>query len=1303
MQVLLTSLRKKGLVEVDGHYYVVEVELRLRLFLELMQDPHYVDLVFNTDVSDYSQPMRVTPELLLRNYLLEGLFPGRRLPLFWEWEDRSELADIPDLFFVMHYIIRQPGYDALLARDGAFLARVFQGAFSYGMVTMDGLPFLRRFCERMERYNAEAVLHGLLYFDWVQGRFDAAPKRLKELKSGTHLLYFSHMAVFSGATSDALDLFERARETGEAGEKVRKRFFSMTHEYLYWFSFLLLPDRMNVKEVNAFLKKTMGRDDRESSLLLPLLHRIKSDLPSAKKAEEFSRRYVMDDFEDRAFASLAMFWNRYLVRDAEEGMDVERAVAFCMDLQENEAWLFLNEMLYLLREAGLRTPLGVALPEGLDLPQPLISRVRRAEKWEHTLDGLLALGGPVKAESLGDDSVRVCYLMDPEETLIQPLLQTCRASGKWTKGRNIALSRMKEGGVDGMTEQDHRVAKAIRVSSGYYGAREYFFNGEVALPAVCGHPYLFLMDNPEVPLELVKGQPALITQQTGNVVELKSDFKLLKERGNVFVRKETQTRYRVYALTPVQRKALELLGDGIKVPVEGKARLLKAVEQLSGVLEVQSDLVESSGAMPTVAGDARIRVQILPLGEGLKAELFVKPLNTVPPYAQPGKGGKVIYGVLGGERCQVLRDLAAEAANRDRVLNEVALTVEEDWSGEALLFSDPYDCLHLLETVARLKEVAVLEWPEGERLSARKSASLSNLRLGVKRKGDWFELQGELQVDEDTVVSIKDLLSLSRKARGRFVELKKDQFLALTADLKKQLEELDAFVSLDKGRVQVHRFAAHALDEMKEQVASFKADKSWRDFRKQVALAREEDLPVPAALKAELRPYQVEGFRWMARLHAWGAGACLADDMGLGKTLQAMALLLHLAEKGPSLVVCPASVVPNWVSELQRFAPALNPVLLKPGNREETLGALGTFDVLVVTYGLLHTEQKLLAGKAWAVAVLDEAHAIKNNQTKASKAAMRLTADFKLALTGTPVQNHLGELWNLFNFCNPGLLGTLQHFNDRYIKSESEHQRAHLKKLIAPFILRRTKNKVLDELPAKTEITMSVELSGEEMAFYEALRRQAVETIASGEGNNGQQHLQALAEITRLRLACCHASLVQEGLDLPSSKLDAVMDIVDELFVNQHQALIFSQFVGHLALVRRVLDERGISYQYLDGSTPVPEREKAVRDFQAGKSPLFLISLKAGGLGLNLTAADYVLHLDPWWNPAIEDQASDRAHRMGQRRPVTIYRMVAKNTIEEKIVQLHATKRDMADAMLEGTDQSARLSTADLLALLREV
>ena len=316
---------------------------------------------------------------------------------------------------------------------------------------------------------------------------------------------------------------------------------------------------------------------------------------------------------------------------------------------------------------------------------------------------------------------------------------------------------------------------------------------------------------------------------------------------------------------------------------------------------------------------------------------------------------------------------------------------------------------------------------------------------------------------------------------------------------------------------------------------------------------------------------------------------------------------------------------------------------------------------------------------------------------------MSIQADFKVVLTGTPIQNHLGELWNLFNFCNPGLLGTMAQFTDRYLKNDTTSQKNHLKKLITPFILRRTKSNVLDELPSKTEITFSVELSEAEIAFYEALRRQAISIIENSNSPNGQQHLQALAEITKLRLACCNTALVNKEIQLPSSKLEALFEIIEELRANNHRALVFSQFVGHLSIVRKALDKQGISYQYLDGSTPIPQRELAVKAFQAGKGDLFLISLKAGGLGLNLTAADYVIHLDPWWNPAIEDQASDRAHRIGQTRPVTIYRLVARNTIEEKILQLHATKRDMADSLLEGTDQSARLSTVDLLNLLKDV
>jgi SNF2 family DNA or RNA helicase len=484
-------------------------------------------------------------------------------------------------------------------------------------------------------------------------------------------------------------------------------------------------------------------------------------------------------------------------------------------------------------------------------------------------------------------------------------------------------------------------------------------------------------------------------------------------------------------------------------------------------------------------------------------------------------------------------------------------------------------------------------------------------------------------------------------------------------------------------------------------VGSFRGDTKWMEFRKQLETVEQIQPATPNTLQAELRPYQAEGFRWMVRLAEWGAGACLADDMGLGKTVQALAILLYRAGMGAALVVCPASVAPNWVNETNRFAPTLNVLLLTQSNRRETLEKADAFDMVITTYGLMQSEDKLFAKKRWTTVVLDEAHAIKNYNTKTSKAAMNLNAEFRVAMTGTPVQNHLGEVWNLFNFINPGLLGTIHQFNDRFVKA-GESGGKRLKKLVSPFILRRTKSAVLEELPPKTEIVTQIELTDEERIFYEAIRRQAIDNLQNATGPAGQQHVRALAEITRLRLACCNPALVEPNVTISSSKLATFMDIVDELRSNNHRALVFSQFVKHLSIVRRELDEKKIRYKYLDGSTPVPERERNVRDFQSGDGELFLISLKAGGLGLNLTAADYVIHLDPWWNPAIEDQASDRTHRIGQKRPVTIYRLVAQHTIEEKIIQLHHTKRDIADRLLEGADISGRLTTEELLNLIME-
>jgi len=469
--------------------------------------------------------------------------------------------------------------------------------------------------------------------------------------------------------------------------------------------------------------------------------------------------------------------------------------------------------------------------------------------------------------------------------------------------------------------------------------------------------------------------------------------------------------------------------------------------------------------------------------------------------------------------------------------------------------------------------------------------------------------------------------------------------------------------------------------------------------------ARDLEPELPSTLRATLRDYQVDGFKWLARLAEWGVGACLADDMGLGKTVQILAVMLGRASGGPQLVVAPTSVCNNWVVEAIRFAPTLQFRPFGTGDREALMADLGPFDVVVTSYGLLQSEIDRFKSVEWQTIVLDEAQAIKNMATKRSKAVMELNGDFRIAATGTPIENHLGELWNLSRFINPGFLGSMEHFNKRFAipieKNQDRETRHHLKQLIQPFILRRLKEDVLDELPPRTDIVLHVELGKEERAFYEALRIRALKQLSDVKAAPGKHHVRILAEIMRLRRACCNTRLVDGGSALFSSKLEVVEALLDELMENRHKALVFSQFVDHLSIVRELLDKKGVTYQYLDGSTPPKARTAAVNAFQAGEGDLFLISLKAGGLGLNLTAADYVIHMDPWWNPAVEDQASDRAHRIGQQRPVTVYRLVARDTIEDQIVDLHHQKRDLANSLLDGSDMAGKITAEQLLALLQ--
>jgi SNF2 family DNA or RNA helicase len=449
---------------------------------------------------------------------------------------------------------------------------------------------------------------------------------------------------------------------------------------------------------------------------------------------------------------------------------------------------------------------------------------------------------------------------------------------------------------------------------------------------------------------------------------------------------------------------------------------------------------------------------------------------------------------------------------------------------------------------------------------------------------------------------------------------------------------------------------------------------------------------LPADLNAELRPYQRTGVDWLAFLRDAGLGAVLADDMGLGKTLQTICVL-----HGKTLVVCPKSVVYNWLEEIRRFRPGLRTAVYHGANRELTAEA----DVTLTTYATLRSDASELTARRWDVIVLDEAQAIKNAESQTARAAFQLPGAFRVALSGTPVENRLEELWSVMNFVNPGLLGKKSSFAERYVTPITAGQAEageNLRKRIRPFLLRRMKRDVVPELPPRTDTVLYVELDAAERGVYDAVRAATKQEVATRLGH-GDSVLAVLEALLRLRQASCHAGLVPGQNADRSSKIDRLVETLEETVADGHKALVFSQWTGLLDRTEPHLRAAGIPFTRLDGSTR--DRGKVVGEFQSASGPpVMLVSLKAGGTGLNLTAADHVFLLDPWWNPAVEDQAADRAHRIGQDRPVMVYRMAAKDTVEERILALQLKKRAMSDVALGESNQAVPLSRQELMALL---
>ena len=582
------------------------------------------------------------------------------------------------------------------------------------------------------------------------------------------------------------------------------------------------------------------------------------------------------------------------------------------------------------------------------------------------------------------------------------------------------------------------------------------------------------------------------------------------------------------------------------------------------------------------------------------------------------------------------------------------------------------------------------------------------MRFRVTSDLDWFDVHTDVDF-EGRGVSFPELLRALERGDST-VRLDDGSLGILPEEWLEQIGMIAGLGSASEDGLRFSTSQAALLDALLASHENVDVDAGFEAMRERFRnFSGMEQVEVPAAFQGTLRGYQQEGLSWMKFLSDFNFGGCLADDMGLGKTVQFLAMLLLRQEQNknapPSLVVVPRSLMFNWASECARFAPNIKVMEYTGLERANLRAEFGRHHLILTTYGTVRRDITVLKDIDFDYIVLDEAQTIKNPSSQIARSSRLLKSNFRLALSGTPIENNAGDLWSIFEFLNPGMLGRSTAFRSHIADPDSSESRDMVAKGLRPFILRRTKKQVAAELPDRLEETIYCDMEAEQRRLYDELRIHYRDSLLGLVNEQGlaKSKMHVLEALLRLRQAACHPALLKRGDEQELyAKLDFLVPHLHELIAEGHKALVFSQFTSMLSIVRDHLDKQGIVYEYLDGKTQ--DRKTCVERFQNDDDcQVFLISLKAGGLGLNLTAADYVFLLDPWWNPAVEAQAIDRAHRVGQTRTVFAYRLICRDTVEEKIAELQKKKRQLADAILAGDDSGSvlqDLSVEDLELLL---
>jgi superfamily II DNA or RNA helicase len=783
---------------------------------------------------------------------------------------------------------------------------------------------------------------------------------------------------------------------------------------------------------------------------------------------------------------------------------------------------------------------------------------------------------------------------------------------------------------------------------------------------------------------------------------------------------EPPPRDRVLRLAPLaQALASEMVdtlaGPAIRIPAQDETHffhtyypdLLRQVEVVAA--EDCIDLPDLGPATLTLTVDRLVGHElglhwqwVAPLGDQQRAE----PLWGPPPAAHAD------------ERDSLVRQVTKLVADRVPGLLEPSptgprLAATATVGGDAMV-----RFLSEIEPeLADLPGVDVLAGPHGSGLDyreAREAPVISFVGADDTGQLDWFDLSVEVSVDGEQVAFDELFVALAQDRSylilpsGTYFSLERPEF----GQLRELIAEARELEDAPAGVLRVGRFQAGLWQELAELGEITGQARAWQQsVRSLTEGGVHTQYPLPKGLEATLRPYQVDGFGWLAALYENRLGGVLADDMGLGKTLQTLALICHAHDNGeshdPFLVVAPSSVVHNWVNEAARFAPNLTVRAVTQSHARrgvELAEAVRGADIVITSYTLFRLEHDAYQAITWSGLVLDEAQFVKNPHSQGYRCAKRLAAPFKLAITGTPMENNLAELWSLCSITAPGLFSRLDRFTDYYrnpIEKERNTERlAQLRRRIRPLMLRRRKSDVVTDLPDKQEQVLELDLNPKHRRVYQTYLQRERQKVLGLLGDMEKNRFEIFRSLTLLRQASLDVALVNsKHRDVPATKLDALTEQVGDIVSEGHRTLVFSQFTRFLDSARQRLERTGIECCYLDGKTR--NRSAVITDFKNGAAPVFLISLKAGGFGLNLTEADYCILLDPWWNPATETQAVDRIHRIGQTRNVMVYRLVAKDTIEEKVMALKARKAELFSSVMDDGDfSSARLTASDIRALL---